>query len=144
MERTRSTTQAQAWLLASRPRTLTAAIVPVMVGSALAWRDGVFQPWAALAALLAAVLIQIGTNFANDVHDFKKGADTAARLGPTRVTSAGLLTPKQVEAGMLVVFGAAVLLGLYLIYVGVADFADRRPFHSRRPGLHGRAIPAGL
>jgi 1,4-dihydroxy-2-naphthoate octaprenyltransferase len=92
--------------------------VPVVVGSALAWRDGVFNGWAALAALLAALLIQIGTNFANDVHDFKKGADTAARVGPTRVTSAGLLTPKQVEAGMVVVFAAAVLLGAYLIYVG--------------------------
>lgn len=106
------------WILASRPRTLTAAIVPVVVGSALAWRDHTFHGWAALAALLAAVLIQIGTNFANDVHDFKKGADTAARLGPTRVTSAGLLTPKQVEGGVIVVFGLAVGLGAYLIYVG--------------------------
>jgi 1,4-dihydroxy-2-naphthoate octaprenyltransferase len=110
--------QTQAWWLAIRPRTLTAAIAPVVVGSALAWRDGAFQLWAALAALLAAVLIQIGTNFANDVYDFKKGADTAARVGPTRVTSAGLLTPKQVELGMWAVFALAVLLGAYLIYVG--------------------------
>lgn len=110
--------QIKIWILASRPRTLTAAIVPVVVGSALAWRDNTFQVWAALAALLAAVFIQIGTNFANDVHDFKKGADTAARLGPTRVTSAGLLTPQQVEAGMIIVFGLAVGLGVYLIFVG--------------------------
>ncbi len=110
--------QIQVWILASRPRTLTAAIVPVVVGSALAWRDHSFHFWAALAALLAAVLIQIGTNLANDVYDFKKGADTAARVGPTRVTSAGLLTPKQVEWGMALVFGLAVLLGAYLIYVG--------------------------
>lgn len=110
--------QLQAWIVASRPRTLTAAVVPVVVGSALAWRDHAFHGWVALAALSAAVLIQIGTNFANDVYDFKKGADTAARVGPTRVTSAGLLTPGQVERGMVVVFGLAVLLGLYLVYVG--------------------------
>lgn len=110
--------QIRTWLLASRPRTLTAAIVPVVVGSALAWRAGAFHLWAALAALLAAVLIQIGTNFANDVYDFKKGADTAARVGPTRVTSAGLLSPQQVERGMIVVFGLAMVLGAYLIYLG--------------------------
>lgn len=104
--------------MASRPRTLTAAMVPVVVGTALAYRDGVFNPLAALAAMLSALCIQIGTNFANDLYDFKKGADTGARLGPTRVTSAGLLTPRQVEMGMWVVFGLAAALGLYLIYVG--------------------------
>ena len=110
--------QMRVWILASRPRTLTAAIVPVVVGSALAWRDGACQLWAALAALLAAVFIQIGTNLANDVDDFKKGADTAARVGPKRVTRAGLLTPKQVGWGLLVVVGLAGLLGVYLIAVG--------------------------
>lgn len=113
-----STSQFRAWIMASRPRTLTAAIVPVVVGTALAYREGTFQPLAALAALLSALCIQIGTNFANDLYDFKKGADTGLRLGPTRVTSAGLLTPRQVEAGMWVVFGLAAALGLYLIYVG--------------------------
>ena len=110
--------QFQAWIMASRPRTLTAAMVPVVVGTALAYRDGVFNPLAALAALLSALCIQIGTNYANDLYDFEKGADTDARLGPTRVTSAGLLTPRQVEMGMWVVFGLAAALGLYLIYVG--------------------------
>ncbi|MCW5853839.1 MAG: 1,4-dihydroxy-2-naphthoate polyprenyltransferase [Anaerolineae bacterium] len=105
------------WLLAARPNTLPAAVVPVLVGSALAFRDGAFQPLAALAALFAAVCIQIGTNLANDVHDFKKGADTT-RVGPTRVTTAGLLTPEAVERGMWLVFGLAALAGLYLVYVG--------------------------
>ncbi len=105
------------WLLAARPNTLPAAVVPVLVGSALAFRDGAFQPLAALAALFAAVCIQIGTNLANDVHDFRKGADTA-RVGPTRVTTAGLLAPEAVERGMWLVFGLAALAGLYLVYVG--------------------------
>ncbi len=106
------------WLLASRPRTLPAAAVPVLVGSALAWRMGAFDPLAALAALLSALLIQIGTNFANDLFDFRKGADTQARLGPTRVTSAGLLSPASVQAGMGVAFGLAALAGLLLVARG--------------------------
>lgn len=105
------------WLLAARPNTLPAAIVPVLVGSALAYRDGGFQPLAALAALFAAVCIQIGTNLANDVHDFRKGADKT-RVGPTRVTTAGLLSPQAVERGMWLVFGLAALAGLYLVYLG--------------------------
>jgi 1,4-dihydroxy-2-naphthoate octaprenyltransferase len=71
-----------------------------------------------LAALLGALLIQIGTNFANDVFDFKKGADTAERLGPLRVTQAGLLSPGQMTTGMIVAFGLAALIGVYLIIVG--------------------------
>lgn len=109
---------ARAWLIASRPRTLTAAIIPVLVGSALAFQKGVFAPLPALAALLAAVLIQIGTNFANDLFDYLKGADTAARIGPTRVTSAGLLSPAAVRNGMIVTFGLAAVLGMYLVYIG--------------------------
>lgn len=104
--------------MASRPRTLTAAITPVVVGAALAIHDGKFQLLAALAALFSSVMIQIGANLANDLYDFKKGADSSARLGPTRVTSAGLLRPREVEIGMYVVFGLAALGGLYLIYVG--------------------------
>jgi 1,4-dihydroxy-2-naphthoate octaprenyltransferase len=106
------------WLIAARPRTLTAALVPVLVGCALAIRAGQFDARVALATLLCATLIQIGTNFANDLHDFKKGADTPARLGPMRVTSAGLLTPQQIERGMWVIFGLAVMVGLYLAWVG--------------------------
>jgi len=108
----------QLWVMASRPRTLPAASVPVIVGSAAAFRAGHFALLPALAALLGALLIQIGANLANDVFDFKKGADTSERLGPTRVTQAGLLTPKQVFMGMAVVFALAVLVGFYLLYVG--------------------------
>lgn len=107
----------QAWVLASRPRTLSAAIAPVIVGTALAWRDGAAHPLAALAALFSAVCIQIGTNLANDVYDFKKGADMQ-RVGPTRVTTAGLLSPQAVERGMWTVFGLAGLAGLYLAWLG--------------------------
>jgi 1,4-dihydroxy-2-naphthoate octaprenyltransferase len=78
----------------------------------------VFSLWLALAALLGALLIQIGTNFANDVFDYKKGADTSERLGPMRVTQAGLLSPRQVMMGMWAAFGLAALAGLYLIWVG--------------------------
>lgn len=107
----------QTWIIASRPRTLTAAIAPVVVGSALAFHTGTFQGLPALAALLSAIFIQIGTNFANDLFDFLKGADTKERLGPTRVTSAGLLSPTAVRNGMIVAFAIAALLGLYLVYV---------------------------
>jgi 1,4-dihydroxy-2-naphthoate octaprenyltransferase len=89
-----------------------------MVGTAVAISEHVFSFWPALAALLGALLIQIGTNFANDVFDYKKGADTTNRLGPIRVTQAGLLSPREVVAGMWVVFGLAALVGLYLIVVG--------------------------
>jgi 1,4-dihydroxy-2-naphthoate octaprenyltransferase len=106
------------WLMASRPRTLTAAMTPVVVGTALALRAHAFNAPLALAALISAVLIQIGANFANDFYDFRKGADTPDRLGPTRVTSAGLLAPRTVEIGMWLTFGLAALLGLYLVYAG--------------------------
>jgi 1,4-dihydroxy-2-naphthoate octaprenyltransferase len=118
MEQIEKRNPVRTWIMASRPRTLTAAIVPVVVGTAVAVRDRVFNPWVALAALFSAVMIQIGTNLANDLFDFKKGADTHTRLGPTRVTSAGLLTPREVEIGMWVVFGLAAASGLYVIYVG--------------------------
>jgi 1,4-dihydroxy-2-naphthoate polyprenyltransferase len=108
----------QAWVLAARPKTLPAAIGPILVGAALALADSVFQAGPALAALLCALLLQIGSNFANDYFDYFKGADTHERMGPTRVTSAGLLTPDAMRWGMLVIFGAASLIGLYLIWVG--------------------------
>ena len=108
----------QIWLLAARPKTLPAAAAPVIVGTTAAYSEGVFHFWPALAALLGALLIQIGTNFANDVFDFKRGADTSERLGPLRVTQAGLLSPHQVMLGMWLTFGLAALIGLYLIMVG--------------------------
>lgn len=110
--------QLQIWLLASRPKTLPAAAAPVIVGSAVAVSENVFNIWPALAALLGALLLQIGANFANDVFDYKKGADTTERLGPMRVTQAGLLSPPQVMMGMWVIFGLAALIGLYLVFVG--------------------------
>lgn len=108
----------QAWILASRPKTLPAAAIPVIVGTALAISAGTFRPAPALAALLGALLIQIGTNFHNDLYDFKRGTDTEERLGPTRVTSAGLLSPREVEVGTWSAFGLAACIGLYLVYVG--------------------------
>ena len=107
----------QVWLLAARPKTLTAAAAPTIAGSAAAWWDGSFQWGPALACVLAALLLQIGANLANDVFDYHKGADTEKRLGPLRVTQAGLLSPGQVLAGMWVTFGLAALLGLYLTLV---------------------------
>jgi 1,4-dihydroxy-2-naphthoate octaprenyltransferase len=107
-------TRRQIWLLAARPKTLPAAAAPVIVGTALAWRDGVFNLGAALAALFGALCIQIGTNLANDYFDFLKGADTAERLGPVRVTQAGLLQPAEVARGMWLAFGLATLAGAYL------------------------------
>jgi 1,4-dihydroxy-2-naphthoate octaprenyltransferase len=106
------------WGLAVRLRTLPAAAAGVITGSALAWYDGYFQLGPALACLLTAILLQIGSNLANDVFDFERGTDTAERAGPIRVTQAGLLTPSQVKLGMLVVFGLAGLCGLYLAWLG--------------------------
>jgi len=105
------------WWMAARPRTLPAAVAPVIAASALAFYDGAFRWDAALAALLGALFLQIGANFANDVYDFQKGADTSQRVGPTRVTQAGLLTPAQVKMGMAVVFGLAALCGVYLTLI---------------------------
>ena len=105
------------WLLAIRPKTLPAAASSVIVGTALAWYDGGLAPGPALAALVIALLLQIGSNLANDVYDDERGADTADRLGPTRVTHTGLLTRRQVKTGMKVVLGLAFVLGLYLTWV---------------------------
>ena len=109
---------ARIWVMAARPPTLPAAIVPVIVGAAIAAALGGFQLLPVLAALIASTLIQIGTNFANDYFDFKKGADTAERLGPTRVTQSGLLRPEQVRNAMVLTFGLAALCGLYLVIIG--------------------------
>ncbi len=107
-------TPAQIWLLAARPKTLPAAAATAITGSAAAFYSGKFQPGPALACLLGALLLQIGANLANDVFDYYRGADAQERLGPLRVTTAGLLRPGQVLAGMWVVFGLAALLGAYL------------------------------
>ena len=105
------------WLLAIRPATLSAALAPVLVGSAVAARAGGFRLGPAAAALAGALLLQIGVNLANDVDDFERGADTGARRGPTRVTQSGLLTARQVRAAEWLAFGLAALVGCYLIAV---------------------------
>lgn len=106
------------WWLAIRPKTLPAAMAPVLVGAALAFVHGEFRPLAALAALLGALCIQIGTNLVNDVADHARGTDNEARLGPTRVTQAGLIAPRAVWTGAAAAFGLAALAGVYLIFVG--------------------------
>ena len=107
----------RAWVLASRPATLTAALVPVLVGTAVAAVSGGARLGPALAALFGAFMLQITANFANDVFDHEKGADTEERLGPTRAVQAGLLTPREVRAGMLATIVLASLAGVYLIAV---------------------------
>jgi 1,4-dihydroxy-2-naphthoate octaprenyltransferase len=102
------------WLQAARPRTLWAAVSPVLVGGAMAWADGRFHPLAWGLALLGAVLIQVGTNFYNDYADFLKGAD-AERTGPLRVTQAGLVSPETMRRATVLVFALAVGAGLYLM-----------------------------
>lgn len=112
-------TSAHAWILAARPATLPAAAVPVLVGTAAAAADGVaVRPLVFAATLLAALLIQVGTNFANDYSDFHRGADHEGRLGPVRVTQSGLLSQTAVRRGIVVAFGLATLLGCYLAWVG--------------------------
>ncbi|MCB1058882.1 MAG: 1,4-dihydroxy-2-naphthoate polyprenyltransferase [Calditrichaeota bacterium] len=107
-----------AWILASRPKTLVAALLPVIIGCAYAYSKSGFDWFTATLILLSATCIQIGTNLANDYSDYKKGADTHERLGPTRVTQAGLLRPKVVLAGTIVSFALAVLLAVPLIVRG--------------------------
>jgi 1,4-dihydroxy-2-naphthoate octaprenyltransferase len=98
------------WLLAIRPKTLFASICPVMIGTAMAYGDGVYDFATAGMCLLGALLIQIGTNLANDYFDFKKGADTEERIGPTRVTQAGLIKPYEVMIGFILAFLLAGLV----------------------------------
>ncbi len=105
------------WIIAARPRTLPAAVVPVLVGSAIAWREDAFTLPVFLTALAASVLIQVGTNYANDLFDYLKGTDKT-RQGPTRVTQSGLLSPRAVGVGTAVVFATAAGFGAYLVAVG--------------------------
>lgn len=105
------------WILAIRPPTLTAAVAPVVVGSAVAVREHAFAAGPALAALIGALAIQAGANLANDLSDFRRGADTIHRLGPPRVTQRGLLTERQVASGVVAAFLFATLMGLYLTWV---------------------------
>ena len=103
------------WAIAARPRTLPAAIAPVLVGTALAGSEGVFRPLAFACALAGSVFIQIGTNLSNDYSDARRGADRDDRLGPLRVTAGGLMPPGRVLAGTYAAFGIAVAAGAYLV-----------------------------
>ncbi len=105
------------WLVAARPRTLPAAVSPVLVGTALAGSEDVFRPLAFVAALIGSVFIQVGTNLSNDYSDARRGADTEDRLGPVRVTAGGLMPPRRVLVGTYVAFGIAVAAGAYLAAV---------------------------
>jgi 1,4-dihydroxy-2-naphthoate polyprenyltransferase len=107
-----------AWLLAARPKTLPAAISPVLVGCAVAWAEDGFDLVSALAAFAVALLLQVGANLANDVADFRRGADTEDRLGPTRVTQGGLIPPRHVVIATAAVLMAAAAPGLFLVWRG--------------------------
>lgn len=107
-----------AWFLATRPKTLPAAIVPVGLGCALAYREGMFGPVPATLCLAFALLVQIGTNFANDYYDFLSGADREDRIGPVRAVAGGLIAPKSMWRAACSVFLAALIVGSGLIYYG--------------------------
>ena len=115
---TTDVSRTQAWVMAARPQTLPAGASPVVLGTALAVSNGVFAPLPALAALLGALLIQVGTNCANDYYDAVKGADTDEREGFTRVTAGGLIEPRRVKYAMAGTYTLAVVVGLYLVAVG--------------------------
>jgi len=104
--------------MAARPQTLPAGAAPVVVGTGVAVGRGEFAPLPALAALVGALLLQVGTNFANDYYDAVRGADTDDREGFTRVTAGGLIEPAQVKRAMYATFALAILLGTYLVWVG--------------------------
>lgn len=105
------------WLMAARPRTLPAAVAPVLVGTALAAHEGTFRPLVFAAALVGALFIQIGTNLSNDYSDARREADTEDRLGPVRVTAGGLVPPRRVLVWTYAAFGIAIAVGAYLIAV---------------------------
>ena len=106
------------WMLAFRPKTLPAAIAPVMVGTALAIAYNNFRLLPALAAMTGALLLQIGVNLANDYFDYVKGVDTAKRSGPIRVTQSGLIPARNVKRAMIITLGLGALVGCYLMSVG--------------------------
>lgn len=105
------------WFTASRPKTLLAAFVPVIVGGSLAMADAKFDISVTVVALLCAILIQMGTNFTNDLYDTLKGADTKERVGPLRVIAAGLVTVSQMKTAIIITFGLAFFFGLYIVNI---------------------------
>jgi 1,4-dihydroxy-2-naphthoate polyprenyltransferase len=107
----------QAWMLAIRPKTLPAGAMPIIVGSSMAAASGRFRPLPALVALICALGIQIATNFINEIYDFRKGADTAERLGPTRTVAAGIISEGTMIRVSATLAGTVFLLGLYLVSI---------------------------
>lgn len=107
------------WLNAARPKTLPAAVAPVLVGTAVAWQEsgGLPRPGGLVAAMVASILIQIGTNLANDYSDARRGTDSTDRLGPVRITAAGLATPSKVLWAAWIAFGLSIVAGLYLAWI---------------------------
>ena len=108
----------QAWMLAIRPKTLPAGAVPIVLASAIAYADGAFKLLPALIALICALGIQIATNFINEIYDFRKGADTADRLGPTRTVAAGIISERTMTRVSAALAASVFLLGLYLVAIG--------------------------
>ena len=115
---TQTISKFDAWVLASRPRTLAAAIVPVIVGSSIAISDGLFQPLAAFIALLCSILIQVGTNYVNDLFDFLHGTDKEDRTGPQRAVASGIISVTEMKIGIYISFGLSFVLGMYLVSIG--------------------------
>ena len=106
------------WLLAIRPKTLPAAMAPVIAGTSVAIRNESYKFLPAFGALMGALLLQIGSNLANDLFDYLRGVDREERLGPLRVTQAGLLSTQEIRIGMYLVFGLAICVGVYLTVLG--------------------------
>ncbi|GMR01917.1 MAG: 1,4-dihydroxy-2-naphthoate polyprenyltransferase [Acidimicrobiia bacterium] len=104
--------------MAARPATLLASVAPVLIGTAIAWRDGVFALLPFVVVLVAALAIQVGVNFANDLADAARGADTEARIGPQRAVSSGIITANEMKRGIVIAFSLAALGGVYLIWYG--------------------------
>jgi 1,4-dihydroxy-2-naphthoate octaprenyltransferase len=114
---TKTISKLDAWILASRPKTLLAALVPVVTGTSIAINDSQFHLPAAFIALICTILIQIGTNFVNDLYDFLAGSDKKERLGPLRAVASGFISVSQMKAGIYITFGLSFILGLYLVYL---------------------------
>lgn len=110
------------WIDALRPKTLPAGIVPVFIGTAMAYYDGFFNPVVFALTLVCSILIQIITNFVNEIYDFKKGADTHERIGPRRAVASGLIKPGTMKAVTGVLVAVTFLIGLYLVFTGGGVF----------------------
>ena len=117
IESVKEISKLETWILASRPKTLLAAVVPVVIGTSIVSYETKVNIIAAGFALVCSILIQVGTNFVNDLYDFLSGADNEYRKGPTRALASGLLTVSEMKLAIIFVFSLTFLLGLYLVYI---------------------------